>query len=50
MIAQYLNITTDELLYGKPNIKEVRRLNSIWDDLCENERIKVIKIIEIMKE
>ena len=50
VIAQYLNITTDYLLYGRSYSEGVEHFNSIWFNLSENERIKAIKIIEIMKE
>ena len=50
MIAQYLNVTTDYLLYGRSYIEGAEHFNSIWFNLSENERIKAIKIIEIMKE
>ena len=50
VIAQYLNVTTDYLLYGRSYIEGAEHFNCIWFNLSENERIKAIKIIEIMKE
>lgn len=50
VIAKYLNVTTDYLLYGRSYIEEAEHFNSNWFDLSENERIKAIKILEIMKE
>ena len=50
VVAQLLNITTDYLLYGKKHMVETEHLNSLWSIMSENNRKKVIRIIELMME
>lgn len=50
LMAQILNVSAEYLLYGKTYMEETEHLNSLWSIMSENNRKKVIRIIELMLE